>query len=182
MFLGIDASLRRTGLCFSNGATYRTLTLEPPDKMRGPERLNELVQLFREAVKDIKITAAAVEGYAMGGSGRVFDIAEWGGILKLILWKEKIPTIIVAPQTVKKYLIHGGAEKNQMLLEVYKKYGVHCPTDDEADALVLSDMAKHFYRGPEKLVQRQLEALQKAEILIPKTNPVKAARRVSRDR
>ena len=182
MFLGIDASLRRTGICFSNGAKHETFSLPTPEDLRGPARLDWLVNNFRDTCGQRldTVTQAAIEGYAMGAKGRVFDIAEWGGVLRLILYRAKVPLIVIAPSTAKKYLSAGNMEKNQVLLEVYKQYGVSCATDDEADALVMADMARQHYLRPAGLPKRQLEALQKAEILIP-NNKTKAAR-ISRDR
>jgi len=104
--------------------------------------------------------------------GRVFDIGEWGGLIRLELWRRNIPTIIVPPSTMKKYLCAGKLEKNQILLKVYKTYGVSCATDDEADALVLSDMAKHFCKKTKLLCERQKEALQKCSILVSLPKPI----------
>lgn len=168
-YLGIDASLTSTGLCVYRAKGDFLTSLIKPGNLRGPERLNfceKKLKEFLDRYPDIR--AVALEGYAMGiRGGRVFDIGEWGGLIRLELWRRGIPTLVVPPATLKKFLAAGKLEKNKVLLQVYKTYGKDCGTDDEADALVLSDMARHFYNNTQKLPERQKEALEKSAIMIP---------------
>lgn len=170
MFIGIDASLTCTGICIfdSQKNKFKTQLIKDGGK-RGPERLEhlnrQLAHIF--ANNQFKFEGAALEGYAMGvRGGRLASIGEWGGLIRMMLYRNNIPTIIVPPKTLKKYLVCGNAEKNKILLEVFKKYGIECGTDDEADALVLADMARHQWGGIKPKSERQKEALQKAEVLI----------------
>ena len=56
-----------------------------------------------------------MEGYSMGAKGRLFDIGEATGILKLFLTKENLYPQIVAPTAVKKLSVgKGNANKWQM--------------------------------------------------------------------
>lgn len=167
MFLGIDPSIRRTGICFADSGGFETHIITPPEIMRGMERLSYLEAQFKSMIADTGLKGAAIEGYAFGvKGGRLADLAEWGGLIRMALYRAEIPTITVPPQTLKKYLVGGGIEKNKILLEVFKKYGVECGTDDEADALVLADMARHKWGRIAPKTERQREALQKAAILI----------------
>lgn len=175
MYLGIDASLNRTGLCLFRGeGNFLTSTIIPGKDSRGPERLKYNKRKLQEYLDYHKaIKAIALEGYSFGSSGKIADIAEWGGIIRLELYERRIPTLIVPPQTLKKYILPATSkDKSQIVMQVYKQYGVECGTDDEADALVLSDMARYFFKGIKRnLTLRQQEALQKSCVLIPKNAP-----------
>jgi hypothetical protein len=60
-----------------------------------------------------------LEDYAMGASGKVFNIAENTAILKYHLWKSKIRLVTVAPTQLKKwYQGKGNANKTAM----YRKF------------------------------------------------------------
>ena len=60
-------------------------------------------------------THVALEGYAFGAQGRVFQIAENTGILKYKLYQLGIPVTIIPPSEVKKYATtKGNADKNLM--------------------------------------------------------------------
>lgn len=57
----------------------------------------------------------AIEGYAFGAQGRVFQIAENTGILKYKLYQLGIPVTIIPPSEVKKFATNkGNADKNIM--------------------------------------------------------------------
>jgi Holliday junction resolvasome RuvABC endonuclease subunit len=57
----------------------------------------------------------AVEGYAMGAKGQVFQIAENTGLLKHKLWLTGIPFVTPAPTAVKKHATgKGNAKKEDM--------------------------------------------------------------------
>lgn len=180
IFIGIDASLSRTGLSFVNGLGQlkKTTTLSAPKDMRGMPRLdNLLAQLSKIMDECPNLAGAAIEGYAFGvRGGRLADLAEWGGLIRMSLYRRRIPTIAVPPMTLKKFLHDGKLEKNQVLLQVYKQYGHSFNTDDEADAFVLSEMARHFVMGCDNLPERKKEALQKSSVLVSK-KPVRERER-----
>ena len=57
----------------------------------------------------------ALEGYAYGGTGRVFHIAENTGILKYKIYKTGIPLGVYAPSAIKKFATgKGNADKELM--------------------------------------------------------------------
>lgn len=171
-YLGIDASLSRTGLSFINdlGRLTERMTISAPKDMRGMPRLSDLMAQLNQILDQLpRIEGAAIEGYAFGvKGGRLADLAEWGGLIRMALYKRGIPTIVVPPMTMKKFLHDGKLEKNQVLLQVYKQYGQSFDTDDEADAFVLSEMARNWAQGFDNLPVRKKEALQKCSVLVPK--------------
>ena len=57
----------------------------------------------------------AIEGYAYGATGRVFNIAENTGILKYKLYNATIPIEIIPPQAVKKLATGKGNAKKEAI-------------------------------------------------------------------
>lgn len=61
------------------------------------------------------VSKACLEGYSMGSTGRVFNIAENIGLLKHKMWKNKIEFITPAPTSVKRtFSGKGNSNKNAM--------------------------------------------------------------------
>ena len=58
---------------------------------------------------------AALEGYAMGAKGKVFHIGENTGMLKHIMWRNKLDFIVPPPTVIKKFATgKGNANKEKM--------------------------------------------------------------------
>lgn len=148
LYVGIDQSLTETGLCFNTVVGY-TLQSIKPGKMRGLERLdfirNELMMRINPKTKYDLI---AIEGYAMGIKlgGRTFDLGELGGILKLAIYDRNIPLIVVPPTLVKKFVTGiGNCQKDVILKEVYRKWGLDTNNNNYADAFALAKIAEAFH-------------------------------------
>lgn len=99
-----------------------------------------------EEVDRCNPTLAVIEGYAMGfggkkggNPGKVFDIGELGGVLKLELWRRGIDVMIVPPTTMKSVIAgNGSAKKDQVQRGLSKFYGILGSfQEDEADAVGL---------------------------------------------
>ncbi len=148
LFIGLDLSLSCSGVAWSVGpyGSINTDTIRS-EKIFGAARLAELRPQMADMLNNIKLengkAYAAMEDYAMGGSGRVTGLAEWGGLVKLMLHEMGIPVLLVAPATLK-YLLSGNghAQKPEMQaaveLATARKYDTH----DEADAAALVTVLK----------------------------------------
>jgi len=91
-----------------------------------------------------------IEGYAMGSTGLIFNIAENTGLLKHKMYKEGIEFTITSPSANKKFATgKGNAKKDQMyeafvektglnLLQIFGTKTVGNPVSDIADAYFLS--------------------------------------------
>ena len=165
MFLGIDQSLRSTGVAVvsEDQIDKFTGTVEPK-KLVGVERLSVIRQGLRKilgAYPD-KIHFAALEGYAYDvGAGRVFELGEVGGLVKMALWDAAIPFIIVPPTSLKQFVAgNGSATKEQMRLAVQQKWGIDLDQNDECDAFGLAQVARAFFLN-KGTTRSELEVLKK---------------------
>jgi len=91
-------------------------------------------------------------------------LAELNGIIKFWLWRRRIPYVLVAPSTLKKFILgKGKGEKSFILREVSKEpprgYGLDASTDDEADACVLAHIGACLVGVEEPRNQAQREVL-----------------------
>ncbi len=68
-----------------------------------------------------KCSGVALEDYAFAATGKVFHIAENGGILKWKLWYSDIPCVLVEPTVVKKFGEGRGNAKKLDMHEAFKK-------------------------------------------------------------
>jgi len=61
--------------------------------------------------------------------------------IRKYLFENKIPFLIVAPTSVKKFITgKGNCDKNLMLLEIYKRYGISFDNDNLADGYGLTQI------------------------------------------
>lgn len=114
----------------------------------GAERLSQiqehLLSTLRRFTACCDVQDIAMEGYAYG-SIMANKLGELGGVVKLSLHKlDNIgrgnAPMIVPPTSLKKYVTGrgNGVQKNQMLLQVFKKWGVEFPDDNAADSYGLA--------------------------------------------
>lgn len=79
------------------------------------ERFHNLSEWAMKILQKFSVKYVTLEGYAMGGSGAVFNIGENGGLLKHKLWMAGIEFQCPAPSAVKKaFTTKGNAKKLDM--------------------------------------------------------------------
>ena len=87
-------------------------------------------------VKDV-----AMEGTVLA-SHSALALGELSATVKLELWSRSILPLQIPPMTLKKYATgKGTAKKQEMLLQIYKRYGVEFNDDNAADAYSLARLA-----------------------------------------
>lgn len=62
-----------------------------------------------------------IEGYSMGSTGRVFNIAENAGLLKHYLWKWNYSYNIIPPTVIKKFATGKGNANKQLLQDCFEQ-------------------------------------------------------------
>jgi hypothetical protein len=147
-YLGIDQSYSGFAITVLNDAgEYKTFVYKSVGL--GVERLIDIYYFMAGEVFEptINIVDAAMEGYAYN-STMAHMAGELGGLVKIELrhWcyaSEAKHPLIVAPAMLKKYIAGKGTgvQKNQILLHVYKKWGLEFDDDNAADSYGLARIA-----------------------------------------
>lgn len=132
---GLDLALNDTGCATAEGVK----TISAPKGMAGMERLHWLRTNIIEQCAFGPQSLVVMEDLAF--SRNKAGAKENAGLAYLIryeLWTHSVPFLLVAPNTLKKFVTgKGNAEKSLMLLEVFKRFGVSAANDNEADAVGL---------------------------------------------
>ena len=88
-------------------------------------------------------------------------LGELGGVIKCALFEERQPYIVVPPARLKKFACgKGNAKKDEVRLEVYKRWGFEAPSNDEVDAYVLARIGLAYLGYDTDLIKPQLEVIQ----------------------
>lgn len=148
--IGIDQSYSGFGITFLDTDTgnWRTEVFKAPGSH--VDRLHwiseYLKQTFSDLAKQAENIDVGIEGYAFG-SQMANMAGELGAVVKLACYISldkfhgKYPYII-PPTMIKKYVTGKGTgvQKNQILLNVYKKWGVEFTDDNAADSYAIAHL------------------------------------------
>lgn len=135
--LGIDLSLSATGVAHPDGTAT---TLTPPNGHTGMRRLDWIVCAVLFAVPP-RPAVVAVEGYAYARHNQAHQLGELGGVVRLALYRQRLPFVDVAPSALKKYATGSGrAGKDEVLVAAVRRLGYEGHDNNQADALFLRAM------------------------------------------
>ena len=165
VYLGVDQSLRSTGVFWLGEGITGWSKIETK-KLRGIERLkyikDVLLKIITNDLDGYIVQRVCIEGYAYGiRGGRVFELGELGGVLKIALTEVCCNSITAVPPTsLKKFTGFGGAEKEDVVKFINKELGLSFTIKDNdiCDAAVLSMIARELDETTTKL-RHQLEVL-----------------------
>lgn len=150
--IGIDQSYSGFGITFMDLDTtaYRTTVFKGEGV--GVDRLVDITiklgGLLEQYIDpQVKSVVVAMEGYAYG-SQMAHLAGELGGTVKMVL-KDYLYRFhgaypyIIPPTVLKKYVTGKGTgvQKNQILMNVYKKWGIEFTDDNAADSYALAHLA-----------------------------------------
>lgn len=162
--LGIDLSLTGTGLCYLENSKFEPFFL-PETKLRGAERLVALRKRFC-GILDAhpRPTLTAIEGYSYDSIGRVFELGEWGGIVKLDLFVREIPFVVVPPKRLKRFMGVKRDDKELMIKAAKNRLKFDAEGNDNlADAAALARVAE-VYLTKETKYRSELEVVRDMQI------------------
>jgi len=171
--LGFDPSLTSSGFAYLVDGDYHTGRITPK-KLKGSERLYFIQQSFHDLILNIEKATGSLdlivyEGYAMGmpnGQGRLFDIGELGGVLKLVAWGMGIDVLLVPPSNLKQFTTgKGNAKKDQVMASVASNWGYNITQNDEADAFALLKMGEAYLAHRKPRQAHTAKALQSCTII-----------------
>lgn len=167
--LGFDPSLTSSGFAYRDrDGEFHTGRIKAAN-IRGPERLDFIRYSFLDLLgrvataADSNVDLIAYEGYAMGGRagrGRLFDIGELGGVLKLVAWQRGVDVLLIPPSNLKQFATgKGKADKLEVAKAIAETWGYNIPQNDEADAFILLMMGEAFLRTRRPRVSTKARAL-----------------------
>ena len=141
--IGLDLSLTGTGLVVldSTGKVYEAITIK--SKLQDMERLAFIRGTIGQMLTKHEPVMACLEGYSMGSrAGQLASIGELGGVVKLLLHRNKYRYAIAAPTQLKKFATgKGNCMKDGIMMHVYKRWGYEAKDNNIADAYVLAKIA-----------------------------------------
>ena len=153
IFVGIDQSLNSTGYYIKNYSSGNLVVkkgLIKPGERRGASRLVYIFSKIDELLKHLdapKVTVC-LEGYAYDyRKGRVFELGEVGGVIKVCCYQNGITPISVPPTELKKFVTGKGSASKKEVMKV-----MHELQDDIADAKGLCLIAEEISKrtSPER--------------------------------
>lgn len=76
-----------------------------------------------------------IEGYGYGNVNTLATLVEYGTVYRMACMDLELKFIEVPPTTLKSFVCHSGAaKKDEVRLQVYKKWGIEHPSNDAVDA------------------------------------------------
>jgi crossover junction endodeoxyribonuclease RuvC len=134
VILGLDVSLTATGI--DDGDGPRVLHTD----LVGVERLawysGRLTLICRAKAPDLAI----IEGYSYASANQAHQMGELGGVVRLILANLGIPTVIVAPSTLKKWLTGKGTAGKDDMVATAARLGCPVNNNNAVDSWALRQM------------------------------------------
>jgi Holliday junction resolvasome RuvABC endonuclease subunit len=122
---------------------------------------------LRAAVNKVMVEhkpqAVAIEGYGYANAHSLVTLVEFGASVRSVLTclGAKVALYEVAPAALKKFILGKGVgPKEQVMMQVFKRYGYEAATNNLADAYVLAQMAAALCKAPPGVLTKpQVEVL-----------------------
>lgn len=170
--IGIDLSYTSTGIAILEYPSRNLLHLfSITSKPNGLHwiRLLQIYTALRATFSKAQPLLVCYEDYAYSTKWQREAMGELGAQLKRALFDCGIPGFSIAPTSLKKFILGSGRGEKQMILkEVYKNFGIDAKTDDEADAYVAARVAYEVMSMATKRFPVIQEGMSKDERFYPK--------------
>ena len=152
--IGMDLSTTSTGFYDKNSEGIGVAFI--PKSSNRIARVSNIKHNISERLRSIgeDNCIAIIEDYSLGVTHptSLSQLAELGGVIRVLLFESGIPYLLVTPQTLKKFVL-GGKERGKnankkalILVEVLYRWGIKFNNDDIADAFCLFQFGKALYR------------------------------------
>lgn len=177
LIIGIDPSLTSTGIVvLRNGKVELAETTKNKPELGTIKRVTDIRFQIGSIIDNLETKEKwdnkwqapdliTIEGFSYGSKGRsVFDIAYLGWRireeLERLRTEDNIPWLEVPPSQLKKFATgQGNANKEIILQQVYKRWGVEFSDNNQADAYVLAQIGRAYLGETDDLAAFQLEVI-----------------------
>jgi Holliday junction resolvasome RuvABC endonuclease subunit len=155
--IGLDMSLTSTGVCVKTTGTINIKTIKS-DPHKHPNDLERLRFIVEEVMRSIPIMyfpathMVCIEDYFVPYNpkqiGSAIKLIALGTLMRVRLYEAGIPFFVVSPSQLKKFVLgKGTGQKDLILREVYKRWGINAENNDQADSVVLAYLAESLIMG-----------------------------------
>jgi crossover junction endodeoxyribonuclease RuvC len=161
-FLGVDSSLRATGLCkLSTAGDVDHLETVHTKGLKGAARLAYVEQRVLRLLDHV--TFVIIEGYSYNSISKHHALGEVGGAIKLALYKHNVAYLEVSPAALKKFALGNAQASKEAMVEAAQRGGVDAQDDNQADAFFLASIARCLGTGDWPRVRARLEVLRRLQ-------------------
>jgi len=175
-FIGLDMSLSATGFCRKRGHSITIDTIKTTPRTCDDD-LSRLRHIADECMKRIPKDThmVCIEDYFTPSNrnqlGAAIKLVALGTVMRMALYEAGIPFYVVAAPQLKKFATgKGTGQKSIVVREVFKRWGIDCKDDNQADACVLAHMAEGLLLDKGVLLKYQQEVIDKVSAERPHYN------------
>jgi crossover junction endodeoxyribonuclease RuvC len=165
--VGLDMSLSSTGFALKRGTQLdiETIKTTPRTCNTDLERLQHIVKEILRRIPE-KVDMICIEDYYVPQSkaqfGSAINLCALGTLMRVALFNKGLPFYVPTASQLKKFATgKGNCQKNIVLREVYKRWGVDAKDDNQADACTLAYMAEAILLQDDTLPKFQVETIKK---------------------
>lgn len=146
MILALDLSLTHSGFAMWGNPEFHSGTIKPPTTAPIEERLDRIVRYVADLAQ--KADHVFIEDFVT----RSFQASNLGmvhGVVRHALFVLGVPSTLVPPASLKTYATNrGNATKDDMRMELYKRYRLDERDDNIVDAIWLAAMGADLLGVP----------------------------------
>ncbi len=165
--LGLDLSLTGTGVAAIEDGKLLSSSLirSKPSGPRPKDETKRILGIVEEITKKIdefEPELVVIEGLAFmaRNSTALVQLAGLNYLIRSLLYSRDIKFLIVAPSTLKKFITgKGNSQKDVMMLETYKQYGISLLDDNLVDAHGLAQVGSAVLDQKGKINKSQMEVV-----------------------
>ena len=149
--VGLDLSLTKSGYAIvkDDGTVLASGVIKskpvgdkPIDELRRIQKIvNDIKKVILPHEMDGEIELVAIEGLAFmaRNTTALVQLSALNYMVRAMLADGKLPFVLVAPSSLKKFITQkGNADKNQMMMQVFKDYNFTSMDDNICDAYSLA--------------------------------------------
>lgn len=146
--VGLDLSLRSTGIAYWDGTSDTFEPTSDPEDRHGLTRMDEIAAFVTMHTNVTDLELVVLEGLAFDAHDNKRLQAQLTGIVRHALFRQNKPFLVVPPSTLKKYATGSGTAKKMTVFKAAQsRLGYDGESFDEADALWLRAIGAHLILG-----------------------------------
>lgn len=161
--IAFDVSTKTGVIVLSDDPAFYFSTELENKKLKGLDRVVWFKDATGKLLDTYKPIVAVIEGYGFANAFTLVPLVEIGTAVRLACKERNIDIVLIPPNNLKQFATgKGSAKKEMIMLEVYKRWGFDPPTNNIADAYVLSRIGKAIH-GLDRVTKEVATNLSKIE-------------------